>query len=136
MKGISGIFVVLMVVTLLGSGCNGRNKIIPFGKSSFDSRYERSVEQVRTATFNVLGNMGQLTLNDTVNNVIEAKVDRYNVMVLIFAEDSGITRVTTSVRSNAGVGNLNLAREIDKRIALELPRYQSSGALPNTIQLQ
>lgn len=142
MKGFSGIFVLFVLIATMTSGCytsdSGKVRFgVPFIKDSFPSRYERSAEQVREAALQVLESMGQLTMNDYVNSVIEARVDTKWVTVTIQPIESGITQVITEVRSRSGLGNLDLAREIDKQIALQLPRYQTpinsrSSAAPQT----
>lgn len=89
------------------------------------SAYERSPDQVRDAVLKVLENMGQLTLNDYVNNAIEARVDTKFVSIQIIPLESGLTQIITQVRSRSGLPDTNLAREIDKQVALQLPRFQT-----------
>ena len=130
MKGFAGVFVCLILLLTLTNGCNnvpgkGSRFGVPFIKNSFVSRYERSPDQVREAALKVLATQGQLTMNDTVNSQIAARVDNRDVVIHVQAIEAGITEVKTWVRNKWGGTDLNLAREIDKQIALQLPRYQT-----------
>lgn len=130
MKGFAGVFVCLMLLLTLSNGCTnvpgkGSRFKVPFIKNGFVSRYERSPDQVREAALKVLATQGQLTMNDVVNSQIAARVDNRDVVVYIQSIESGITEVITQIHNKWGGTDLNLAREIDKQIALQLPRYQT-----------
>ena len=135
-----GIFVCVVLVMSFLTGCystpDGLRKRagVPWVRDRWVSAYERSPEQVREATIKVLENMGQLTLNDYINNSIEARVDTKFVSVQIIPLESGLTQIITQVRSRSGMPDTNLAREIDKQLALQLPRFRTpvSGTTTTT----
>jgi hypothetical protein len=126
-----GIFVCVVLANVFWTtGCyrtpDGRSRVgVPGVRDRWVSAYERSPDQVRDAVLKVLENMGQLTLNDYVNNAIEARVDTKFVSIQIIPLESGLTQIITQVRSRSGLPDTNLAREIDKQVALQLPRFQT-----------
>lgn len=131
MKLMRGIFLCVVLANLFWTtGCyrtpDGRSRVgVPGVRDRWVSAYERSPDQVRDAVLKVLENMGQLTLNDYVNNAIEARVDTKFVSIQIIPLESGLTQIITQVRSRSGLPDTNLAREIDKQVALQLPRFQT-----------
>jgi hypothetical protein len=131
MKFNAGIFVYAVLIVAVFTGCystpDGLRKRfgVPLVRDRWVSAYERSAEQVREAAIRVLENMGQLTLNDYINNSIEARVDTKFVSIQIVPLESGLTQIITQVRSKSGIPDTNLAREIDKQIALQLPRFRT-----------
>ena len=112
------------MVTLF-NGCvrtiDGRNKAgMPFVKDKIESSYERSVDQIYIASKEVLAFNGVIYREDTINKVLESKVDTRNVWVKITGVDSKVTKVTVQVRTKGGGADIDLASEIDKQIALRL----------------
>ena len=110
------------------TGCyttvGGNTKMgVPGVKDNFTSRYQRSVAEVREATRKVFEFNGTLTGDDLVTNTLTAIIDTRTVYVRILELEDGITEVITQVRTKNGGRDLELAAEIDKQIALRLPRY-------------
>lgn len=92
----------------------------PFSKDRLESRYERPVEQVFSAAKEVLAFNGTLTSENTIAKTLEARVDNNTVGVKVEAVEPNITRVIVQARKSSGGGNVDLASEIDKQIALQL----------------
>jgi hypothetical protein len=118
---------LLSAVLLAGvlSGCysspDGRKRAgVPFGKDTFESRYQRSVAQIFTASRAVLELNGTLTSENTINHSLEAKVDNRTVVVKVDEVEPGVSRVLVLARKKAGTADPDLAAEIDKQIALKL----------------
>jgi hypothetical protein len=93
---------------------------VPFGKDTFESRYQRSVAQIFTASRQVLELNGTLTSENTINHSLEAKVDNRTVVVRVDEVEPGVSRVLVLARKKAGTADPDLAAEIDKQIALKL----------------
>ena len=107
------------------TGCystpDGRSRMgTPFVKDTFESRYQRSVEQILAASREVLSHNGTLTLENRINNTLEARIDTRVVTVKVDEVEPGISRVLVQARSKARQPDLDLAAEIDKQIALRL----------------
>lgn len=121
-------FLSLCAVTILAAltgGCvktiDGHVKAgVPLIKDKITSRYERPVTEIFPAAKEVLGLLGKLNREDTINKTLEAKINTRTVYVKVEEEDPTITRVTTQVRTKAGVSDIDLASEVDKQIALRL----------------
>lgn len=121
--------VILLVfacgLAVLFSGCvgtvDGRTRAgVPFKKDKMEGRYERSVSQVFSAAKGVLGRLGQLNSEDTINKVLYAKVDTRNVWVKVEELDPKVTRVVVQVRTKGGSTDIDLAAQVEKEIALAL----------------
>jgi len=113
------------LLSLLATGCvktvGGTVKAgVPLIKDKIISRYERPALPIFDAAKEVLANLGTLVREDRINNVVEAKVDTRTVWVRVDAEEGGVSRVTTQVRTSAGGRDIDLAAEVDKQIALKL----------------
>ena len=102
--------------TVEGKGRVGK----PFSKDRLESRYERPSDQVYAAAKEVLAFNGTLTGENTISKTVEAKVDNNHVWVKIEEMEPNITRVLVQARKGSGGGNVDLASEIDKQIALQL----------------
>lgn len=125
-----------MLTTLLGSlvfvaGCvstvNDRHTAaVPFVKDKFESRYQRTPEQVYAAALEVVKNNGTIARESTINpganqvRTIEGKINGRNVWVRVQAVDSTVTSVTVQVRTSGGGSDLDLTQEIQKQIAVKL----------------
>jgi hypothetical protein len=112
---------------LLASGCystvDGRMKAgVPFKKDKIESRYERPTDQVYAAAKEVLKRNGTLEGENTITQVVWAKVDTRTVYVKVAEVEPKITGVTVQARSKGGGADVDLASEIDKQIALQLVR--------------
>ena len=84
------------------------------------SRYERPKDQVLNSAREVLSRTGTLTGDDVVNNAVSAKIDNRSVWVTVAEVEPLVTEVKVRVRSSRGTGDLAMAAEIDKQIALGL----------------
>ena len=125
-----------MLVVLLGglvlvSGCvstvNERHAfaLVP-GKDQFESRYERTPDQVYAAALEVVKFNGTVTRESTVNpgpnqlKTIEAKVNGRNVWVRVEAVDPKVTSVTVQVRTKGGGTDLDLTQQLQNQIGVKL----------------
>ncbi len=95
---------------------------VPFVKDKIVSRYQRPVAQIFAAAKEVLEKEGKLNSVDTLNNSIAAKVDTRNVWIKVKEVDPTVSEVVVQVRKRNGGTDIDLASEIDKKIALQLVR--------------
>jgi hypothetical protein len=95
---------------------------VPFSKDRLESRYERPLEVVVSAARETLKFNGTLSSEDVINHVLTAKIDTRTVWVKVDEVEPKITRVVTQARGKGGGADIYLAAEIDKQIALRLPR--------------
>ncbi len=95
---------------------------VPFMKDKVEGRYERSVPRVLAAVRAVVKFNGQLVSDNSVNNSIEAKIDRDSVYIMVEELDpvKPVSRVVVQVRSRSGGRDLDLAHELEKQIAIQL----------------
>lgn len=93
---------------------------LPLRKDRIESRYERKPAEVFAAAKVVLAHMGTLTGENTIASTLEAKVDNNTVWVKVAEVEPGISQVSVQARRSSLAGNVDLASEVDKRIALEL----------------
>ena len=93
---------------------------VPLVKDTLESRYERPVAQVVSAARAVLERNGQLLGDNTISNSLHGKVDTHNVWIRVSELDPKTTQVLVQVRTRKGTGNIDLASELDKQIALHL----------------
>jgi hypothetical protein len=125
-----------MLVTLLGglvlaAGCVGtvndrHTAAVPFIKDQFESRYERTPDQVYAAALDVIKFNGTVSRESIINpganqlQTIEAKVNGRNVWVRIQAVDQKVTSVTVQVRTSGGGTDLDLTQQLQTQIAVKL----------------
>ena len=103
---------------------------VPFVKDKIEGRYERSVEDCFVAARDVVKTMGTLTQEGTIHTTnstasvkyVEGKVNQRDVWVRLAPSDPVVTTVTVQTRTSGGGSDLDLAHEIEKRIALKLVR--------------
>ncbi|MCD6050102.1 MAG: hypothetical protein K0Q55_1505 [Verrucomicrobia bacterium] len=119
------ILLTVIAMAAFSTGCvsqvDGHKRAgVPFIKDKIISSYERPVAQIFAAAKEVLAANGILNREDTINKVIEAKVNQRTVFVKVSEVDPNVTQVTVQVRTKAGVSDIDLAAEIDKQIALRL----------------
>jgi hypothetical protein len=120
--------VALLVVSglaVLIAGCvstlDGRMKAgVPFQKDRLEYRYERPADQIFAAAKEELQFIGKVTREDTVNKVLEAKVDTRTVWVKVKEVDPKVSSVAVQARTRCGGGDVGLASEVNTRIALRL----------------
>jgi carbon monoxide dehydrogenase subunit G len=120
---------ILLVATsalagLFGSGCaeslDGRvTPGVPFVKDTIEGRYEKPVLDVWAAAQDVLNYNGRIYSKDVMKSTLEASVNQRTVWVKVQPVDEKVTKVTVQARSKVG-GDIALASEIDKQIALRL----------------
>jgi hypothetical protein len=118
-------WIACLALTVVFSGCyrsvEGRTRAgMPLSKDRIESRYERSVDQLFAASKQVLGFNGTLTLENTINKTLEAKIDTNTVWIRVDEVEPNITRIIVQARKKGGTSNIALASEIDKQIALQL----------------
>lgn len=109
----------------LSAGCystvDGHKKMgTPFAKDRLESRYERPVDQIFAAAKEVLANMGRLVSENTIGKTLEARIDNNTVWVKVDEVEPNISRVIVQARRSGWGGNIDLASEVDKQIALHL----------------
>jgi hypothetical protein len=97
---------------------------MPFTKDTITSRYEKPVPLLANATRIVLSRNGKLLMDNVVNNTFQAKINQRNVWVKVEDLDGKITVVSVQVRGSMG-GDIDLAAEISKQIALQLMAAQN-----------
>ncbi len=123
------LFALVLAASLAGfvTGCvetvDGRSQAgVPFIKDKFTSQYERSVSQCLDAAKKVLAFNGTLVAENTLNNSLEAKINQVSVWVRVEPVDTvkPLSKVIVQTRDRATTADLDLAREIDKQIALQL----------------
>lgn len=121
----------LVVAFLAGAGCyktkEGRYRAgVPFSKDTIESRYERPVDQVyqaakATLEFNgALNSEGSSATGDTASRTLTGKVNKRTLWVQVDEVEPRVTRVQVQARKSGGRGDVDLASEIDKQIALRL----------------
>jgi hypothetical protein len=124
------IFAVLLGALLFGAGCvrtvdQRTTGGVPFVKDKAIARYEIPLEKVFTAAKDVIRENGVLVNESTIygtNSVrtVEGKVNQRNIWIRIESVDPKVTELTVQARTPGGVGDVPLAHEIDKLIALKL----------------
>jgi hypothetical protein len=121
-------FALLFTMALAGgvaTGCykteTGQHKMgVPFSKDRIESRYERPITQVFQSAHDTLAYNGTLTGEDTINHTIIAKIDNRTVWVAVDQIEANVTRILVQARKSSGAGDVALAAELDKQIALRL----------------
>ncbi|MBO24516.1 MAG: hypothetical protein CMO65_04865 [Verrucomicrobiales bacterium] len=68
----------------------------------------------------MLSRTGTVTNDDVVTNTLTARIDKRTVYVTVKEVEPLVTEVTVQVRTSRGTGDLTVASEIDKQIALGL----------------
>jgi hypothetical protein len=133
-KAISAILMaaVLMTLSACVSTVNERTTPgVPFVKDKIEGRYERPVDDCFNAAKDVVRSLGALvnegTLYSQTNTIgpvktVQGKVNQRTVWVRIEPMDPVVTSVMVQTRTPGGASDLDLAHEIEKRIALKLVR--------------
>ncbi len=122
---------VLAVAVATGAGCyktqEGRYSAgVPFSKDTIESRYERPADQVfeaakATLDFNgALLTEGSTTVGNTAARTLTGKVNKRSLWIRVDEIEPRVTRVQVQARKSGGRGDVDLASEIDKQIALRL----------------
>lgn len=130
-KGI--LFSVLAGVALTITGCvntvDNRTRVgVPFVKDQMAARYERPMPEVFEAAkravtaYGTLNNESTLLASSNSVRIVEGKVNQRTVWVRVEAVEPRITEVTVQCRTQWGGRDLEVAHEVEKRVALELVR--------------
>ena len=136
MKKVILTLVCAVTLSTLGTGCvstvdGGKRAAVPFRKDKVYSRYQVPVQDVVDAAKYVLaseqGGLGVLQSENRINGSLIAKVDKRTVWVRVRELEPTVSEVITQVRTEAGWGDVALASEIDKQIALRLQVVISGG---------
>ena len=93
---------------------------VPFIKDRVEARYEKPVLDVWTAAKDVINYNGRVYSEDVMKSTLEGSVNQKTVWVKVEPMDDKITKVTVQARSKLGGGDIELASELDKQIALRL----------------
>lgn len=123
--------VLLAMAAAGGSGCyktqeGGYRAGVPFSKDTIESRYERPVAQVFQAAKATLAYNGALiaevasTKAEGSAQTLTGRVNGRSLWVSVDEVEPRITRVLVQARKTGGLGDVDLAAEIDKQIALRL----------------
>ena len=124
-------FIALLGGLVLVAGCVGtvnerHTAAVPFVKDQFESRYERTPDQVYAAALDVIKFNGSVSRESIINpganqlKTIEAKVNGRNVWVRVQAVDQKVTSVTVQVRTSGGGTDLDLTQQLQTQIAVKL----------------
>ena len=124
MKKFLAVLAVAVATTSL-TGCfktqEGRRRAgLPGVKDTIESRYERPVEQVFESARATLAFNGAITKQNDPARILEAKVNNRTVWVRVDEVEPRVSRVFVQARKNGAAGDIHLAAEIDKQIALRL----------------
>ena len=118
---------VLMIAatTAAVTGCyktqEGRRRAgLPGLKDTIESRYERPVDQVYESARATLAFNGAITKQNDPARILEAKVNNRTVWVRVDEVEPRVSRVFVQARRNGSRGDIQLAAELDKQIALRL----------------
>ena len=127
--------VVIALSAAFLSGCvstvDGRREAgVPLSKDKIVRIYERPVLQVWAAAKDVLNVNGTIFSEDVMQSTVSARVDTRTVRVKVESMDQKTTRVTVQTRTKAGAGDIDLAGEIDKQIAIRLATGTLSPVQP------
>ena len=117
-------FVAILLLALV-TGCRtdptGKRHVgIPMVKDTIEGRYQRPPAQIFAAAKTVLAHNGTLTGENTIDNSLEAQVDNRTVVLKVDEVEPGVSRVLIQARKKGGAGDVDLAAELDKQIALKL----------------
>jgi hypothetical protein len=126
-KFLSSLFFSVVLVCV--SGCVGTEDGhsaagLPFTKDTITSRYERPAPALASATRVVLNRNGKMLVDNSVDNTFEAKVNQRTVWVKVTDLDGKVTQVSVQAR-NGATGDVDLAAELSKQIALQLMASQN-----------
>ena len=126
------IFAAFIGLAIVATGCittvTGTKTAAPLGKDRVEGRYQRSVDQVYQAAVQVVQNNGVIVTeyipHDSVNAIrsLYGKVGQCDVWLRVEAVDPKITSVIVQVHTKRGGGDIDLAHELEKEIALQLAR--------------
>jgi hypothetical protein len=129
MKLLSIVAISVLAFALTGcvSTVDGRKEVgVPLIKDRVVRIYERPVLQVWAAAKDVLNATGTIFSEDVMQSSVSAHVDAKIIRVKVESLDAKTTRMTVQCRTKAGGTDLDLAGEVDKKIAIRLATGQLS----------
>lgn len=127
----TGLFVLLAGMALCLTGCvstvtEQKSSGVPAFRDRVEGRYERPINQVFEAAKRALNSYGNVSaegqLHTSTNQVrtIEGFVNQNSIYVRVEALEPRLTLVVVQVRTKWGGTDLQMAHELEKRVALEL----------------
>ncbi len=95
---------------------------VPLVKDEVAGRYERTLAQVVDAARAVLDGQGKTTANNTISHTLNGQVNQRSVFIRVTELDAvkPLTQITVQARTKSGGGDVALAHELEKEIALKL----------------
>ena len=93
---------------------------VPVSRDKIISRYERPLDQILNSAREVLSRIGTVTNDDIITKTLTAKIDKRTVYVTVKEVEPLVTEVVVQARTPRGTGDLTMASEVDKQIALGL----------------
>jgi hypothetical protein len=119
-------FCALLLATVV-TGCiataDGHTRAaVPFRKDRIISRYEVPVDKVFETAKKVLAANGSLDSENRINNSLVARQNARTIYIRVKEFETGVSEVTTQVRTRWGGADIDLAAELDKQIALGLAK--------------
>lgn len=128
-KGFYALLAGAVLVTLTGcvnTVTEQKTGGVPSFRDRVEGRYERPLTRVFEAAKKALNDYGNVTaegqLHTTTNQVrtIEGFVNQNAIYIRVEAIDPKVTSVIVQVRTKWGSTDLQVAHELEKRVALEL----------------
>jgi hypothetical protein len=124
-------FTALLGALVFITGCvstvsDQHTAAVPFVKDKFESRYERTTDQVYAAALAVVKQNGTVTRESVISpgpnqvKTIEAKVNGRNVWVRVTPVDPKLTSVVVQVRTTGGGSDLDLTQQLQNQIGIQL----------------
>ena len=115
----------LSCLTVLVGGCvstlDGKHQGgVPWITDTVDGRYERSVDQVCTATRDVIKANGVLTVENVVGKTFEGKVDTRTIWASVEAMTPNLTLLRIQVRTKGGGTDKELGTFLREQVAVRL----------------
>ena len=101
---------------------------VPFVNDQVEGRYERSFDQVWTATRDALKQNGVLTVENVVGHTFEAKVDQRTVWAKVESLGPSLTQLVIEVRTKGGGADRDLGSFLREQVAVRLASGNLSPA--------
>ena len=117
------IFVTGCVNTVAGP----KTAAVPFVKDKVEGRYARPADEVFTAAKAVLASNGVMSSEGVLHgtnevHVATGRVNQRRVWISVEQIDPKVSEVIVQARTGGGAGDLELAHDLEKQIALKLVR--------------
>ena len=118
------LFALVILITGCYSTASGGKKFGLPRKDSFESLYQRPVEELYDAAVRVLDHNGNIFHQDRLTNTLSARVNTTTVHVHVTASEDqpGVSRIKVQCRRSMNRADQDLCAELDKQIALQLVR--------------